>query len=211
MSARRVLIGVCGSGNLVLLPQHLLAIRARCEVKIRAVLTRSAASIMPARTLRLICDEVYCDGVDELAVSHVELAAWAHRIVVIPATANMLGQVAHGLASGLLTSTLLAAEVPVLFFPAMNRRMWTRPVVRRNVAQLRADGHLLVEPVMENAWEIATQSMQANPGLPPAATVSALVAEFLAPVDPPPVQGTVPVSQPTDRGDGRNGSPDLTG
>ena len=210
MSARRVLIGVCGSGNLVLLPQHLLAIRARCEVEIRAVLTRSAASIMPARTLRLICDEVYCDGVDELAVSHVELAAWAHRIVVIPATANMLGQVAHGLASGLLTSTLLAAEVPVLFFPAMNRRMWTRPVVRRNVEGVRTTLPFH-QRVMENAWEIATQSMQANPGLPPAATVSALVAEFLAPVDPPPVQGTVPVSQPTDRGDGRNGSPDLTG
>jgi phosphopantothenoylcysteine synthetase/decarboxylase len=211
MSARRVLVGVCGSGNLVLLPQHLLAIRARCEVEIRAVMTRTAATILPARTLRQICDEVYCDGADELDVSHVQLAAWAHRVVVIPATANMLGQVAHGLASGLLTSVLLAAEVPVLFFPAMNRRMWTKPTVRRNVAQLRADGHILVEPVMDDAWEIATQSMQPNPGLPSPTKVSAMVAEFLAPVDPPPVLGTVPDRQPIEPGEGRHGHPDPAG
>jgi phosphopantothenoylcysteine synthetase/decarboxylase len=192
MSTRRLLIGVCGSGNLVVLPQHLLAIRASCDVEIRAVMTRSAATMLSDTTLRMLCDEVYRDGVDDMAVNHVELVTWAHRVVVIPATANILGQVSHGLASGLLTSALLAAPSPILFFPAMNRRMWTNLSVQRNVAQLRADGHIVREPAMDRAWEVASRSMQINPGLP--AAVPALVTEFLAPVDPAPPRTGDPVN-----------------
>ncbi|MCD0484758.1 hypothetical protein LO771_20765 [Streptacidiphilus sp. ASG 303] len=176
--ARRLLVGVCGSGNVLSLPAYLLALRSGDDVEIRAVMTRSAAAILPAAALRLICDEVYCDGVDELAAGHVGLAMWAERFVVLPATANMLGQAAHGLASGLLSSALLAYERPAVFFPCMNRRMWEQPSVRRNVAQLRADGHVVVEPVPVRGWEIATRSMQTNVGLRPPAAVAAMVGEL---------------------------------
>jgi phosphopantothenoylcysteine synthetase/decarboxylase len=188
--ARCLLLGVCGSGNLLALPQHLLAIRGRGDVVIHAVMTRSAAAILPPSTLRLLCDEVSCDGADELRVGHVRLAAWADQVVVLPATANMLGQVAHGLAGGLLSSALLATEAPVLFFPTMNRRMWTQSSVRRNVATLRGDGHVVVEPSMDKAWEIATRSMQPNPGLPAPATVAALIADRLWPSDTTPANDT---------------------
>ncbi|WP_329007697.1 hypothetical protein OG271_18495 [Micromonospora rifamycinica] len=182
--ARRLLVGVCGSGNLLALPQHLLAVRAHGEVVIHAVMTRSAAGILPPGTLRLLCDEVSCDGADELTAGHVQLATWADQVVVLPATANMLGQAAHGLASGLLSSTLLAVETPILFFPAMNRRMWTRPAVRRNVATLREDGHVVVQPAVGQAWEIATHSMQPNPGLPAPAATAAVIAARLWPGEP---------------------------
>jgi hypothetical protein len=151
-ASRRVLFGVCGSGNVLALPQYLMALRAGLDVHVRIVMTRSAAALVPATTLRLVCEEVFCDGQDELTVGHVSLATWAERFVVLPATANMLGQAAHGLASGLLSSALLAYEYPVLFFPSMNQRMWERRPVRRNVAQLRADGHVVVEPVPVPAW-----------------------------------------------------------
>lgn len=189
---RRLLLGVCGSGNVLALPQYLMNLPA--DLHVRIVMTRSAAALVPAATMRLVCGEVYCDGQDELTTGHVSLAAWAERVVVLPATANMLGQAAHGLASGLLSSALLAHENPVLFFPSMNRRMWDRPAVRRNVAQLRADGHAVVEPVPAPAWHIATHDVQKNLGLPPPATVAAVVSEFFRlPVAPPgPMPGPMP-------------------
>lgn len=186
----RVLIGVCGSANVLALPQYLLALHSGVDADLRVVMTRSAAALLPAPTVRLVCERVYCDGQDELTAGHVSLAVWADRFVVLPATANILGQAAHGLASGLLSSALLAHERPVLFFPSMNRRMWERPPVRRNVAQLRADGHVVAEPVNVAGWQVATQDMQENRGLPTPPTVAAMVREFcrlpLGPTDPPP-------------------------
>lgn len=177
-AARRLLVGVCGSGNVLSLPNYLVALRADPEVEIRVVMTRAAAAIMPATTLRLICDDVHCDGADELAVGHVSLAVWAERFIVLPATANTLAQAAYGLASGLLGSTMLAYEPPVLFFPCMNPRMWAQRSVRRNVAQLRADGHVVADPVPVSGWQIATRSVEKNLGLPPPPAVVAMVDEF---------------------------------
>ncbi|EST38805.1 hypothetical protein N566_05505 [Streptomycetaceae bacterium MP113-05] len=177
-SRPRILLGVCGSGNVLALPQYLLGLSGGMDAEIRVIMTRSAAALLPASTVRLVCEQVYCDGEDELTAGHVALATWADRVVVLPATANMLGQAAHGLASGLLSSVLLAHERSVLFFPSMNRRMWERPPVRRNVARLRTDGHVVAEPVPVKAWQIATRDMQESCGLPPPSTVAAMVGEF---------------------------------
>ncbi|HWU10040.1 MAG TPA: flavoprotein [Streptomyces sp.] len=182
----RLLLGVCGSGNILALPQYLLALRTGPAAAVRVVMTRTAAALMPASTVRLVCEDVYVDGADELDPGHVALAAWADRVVLLPATANMLGQAAHGLASGLLSSTLLAHESPVLFFPSMNLRMWERPAVRRNVALLRADGHVVVEPVPVDAWQLSTRDVRKNLGLPAPATVAAMVGEFCRPPGPRP-------------------------
>lgn len=178
---RRLLLGVCGSGNVLAVPQYLMALRTGLGpgVEIRMAMTRSAAALVPAATMRLLCPEVHCDGEDELTTGHVAPAAWAERLVVLPATANMLGQAANGLASGLLSSALLAHERPVLFFPSMNSVMWERPAVRRNVDRLRADGHAVVDPVPAPAWQIAAGDVRKNLGLPPPATVTAVIREFL--------------------------------
>ncbi|PZT77412.1 MULTISPECIES: flavoprotein [unclassified Streptomyces] len=184
---RRLLIGVCGSGNVLAVPQYLMALRTGLGpgVEIRMIMTRSAAAIIPPSTMRLLCRTVYCDGEDELTAGHVAPAVWAERFVVLPATANMLGQAANGLASGLLSSALLAHERPVVFFPSMNSLMWERPAVRRNVDRLRADGHAVIDPVPAPAWQIAAGEVRKNLGLPPSSTVATVIGEFLAmPVDP---------------------------
>ncbi|MGQ4486169.1 hypothetical protein LRE75_04175 [Streptomyces sp. 372A] len=184
---RRLLIGVCGSGNVLAVPQYLMALRTGLGpgVEIRMAMTRSAAALIPAATMRLLCRDVYCDGEDELTTGHVAPAVWADRFVVLPATANMLGQAANGLASGLLSSALLAHERPVVFFPSMNSLMWERPAVRRNVDRLRADGHAVVDPVPAAGWQIAAGDVRKNLGLPPPATVTAVIGEFLdMPVGP---------------------------
>jgi phosphopantothenoylcysteine synthetase/decarboxylase len=173
---RNLLVGVSGSSNVLNLPAYVFALRRiGPDVRITAVLTRTAALLLPPRTAGLICDEVYCDGDADVTVSHVRLAARADQVIVLPATANMLGQAAHGLASGLLSSVLLASPQPVIFVPCMNKVMWEQPSIRRNVATLRADGHDVVDPEPGAAWIVGTRELQTAAGLPQPAAVAARV------------------------------------
>ena len=80
-------------------------------------------------------------------VEHIDLARWADVVAVVPATADILGKTANGLADDLLSTVLLAARCPVLWAPAMNTFMWAHPAVQANLATLRGFGHTLVEPV----------------------------------------------------------------
>ena len=88
-----------------------------------------------------ICfDVAYDDGIQ------AQLRNRADLFVVAPATADFLGKVANGLADDLLSTLALAAVCPALFAPAMNADMWAKPAVQRNVARLREDGVLFVDP-----------------------------------------------------------------
>lgn len=84
------------------------------------------------------------------AMQHLEPGAAADLIVVAPATANIIGKLANGIADDLVSTLLLGADCPVLLAPAMNVRMWRHPAVVRNVAFLREHGFLLVGP--EEGW-----------------------------------------------------------
>lgn len=86
---------------------------------------------------------------DPAGMDHIQLARRAEAVLLVPATADRIASVAHGLASDLLGSTLLAVEVekPRLAVPSMNPEMWRQPSVQRNVAQVVADGWQLVGPV----------------------------------------------------------------
>jgi phosphopantothenoylcysteine decarboxylase / phosphopantothenate---cysteine ligase len=79
-------------------------------------------------------------------VRHVRLGQQADLVVVAPATADLLGRAAHGLAGDLLTTTLLTARCPVLLAPAMHTEMWEHPATRANVATLRARGVHVLDP-----------------------------------------------------------------
>jgi phosphopantothenoylcysteine synthetase/decarboxylase len=74
--------------------------------------------------------------------------------VVLPATANVIGQAANGLGSNLLTTTILASPKPVVFYPNVNDVMWSKAAVQRNVETLRRDGHIVVEPDVAIAYEV---------------------------------------------------------
>ncbi|MBW2460863.1 MAG: bifunctional phosphopantothenoylcysteine decarboxylase/phosphopantothenate--cysteine ligase CoaBC [Deltaproteobacteria bacterium] len=78
---------------------------------------------------------------------HVELGAWADAVVVAPATANLLARAAQGMADDAVLTTIACAKGVILYAPAMHTRMWERPATRRNVAQLEADGAVMVGPV----------------------------------------------------------------
>lgn len=79
-------------------------------------------------------------------IAHIDLADWADLILVAPATANMIGKMANGIADDMVTTTLLATTAPVWIAPAMNVHMYDHPAVKRNLDRLSADGYKFIEP-----------------------------------------------------------------
>jgi len=89
-------------------------------------------------------------GPDVHSTEHVTLADWADIVVVAPATANIIGKYAAGIADDLLSTLLLAVDVPVLLAPAMNERMWRHPAVQENMKLLKTRRVEFIGP--ESGW-----------------------------------------------------------
>lgn len=77
---------------------------------------------------------------------HLKLSSRADLLLVAPATANIIGKAACGIADELVSTMIMAADCPVVFAPAMNQRMWRNPVVERNVCSLKDLNYLFIEP-----------------------------------------------------------------
>ncbi|SDS10373.1 flavoprotein [Jiangella sp. DSM 45060] len=146
---RRILLGIGGSVAAATMSQTAAALRLGAGARLRVVTTPAAELFATPLPLAAAAGHpVYSDGrTGDLIVPHVELAAWADLVLVMPATADLLAEAALGLAPNLLTTVLLAATCPVVMVPAMNAAMWAKPAVRRNVATLRADGVGVLDPV----------------------------------------------------------------
>ena len=86
------------------------------------------------------------DSAAEASMGHIELARWADRIVIAPATAGLLAKLAHGFADDLVTTLCLATTAPITVAPAMNHRMWLHPATQANLATLRSRGVQVVGP-----------------------------------------------------------------
>ncbi|MBI4577227.1 MAG: phosphopantothenoylcysteine decarboxylase [Planctomycetes bacterium] len=106
---------------------------------------------------------------------HTELARSAALYLLAPATANLIGKLAAGIADDVVTSTALAVDCPVLVAPAMNARMWGHPFVQRNLQTLRAAGHHVVEPA--EGW-LACGDLGPGRLAEPAAIVEAALREL---------------------------------
>jgi phosphopantothenoylcysteine decarboxylase / phosphopantothenate---cysteine ligase len=89
-------------------------------------------------------DDTWGEG--ERPAAHLEMTECADLLVVAPATADLIGKFANGIADDIVTTTYLGAECPVLVAPAMNQRMWVHPRVVANIARLKADGVQIVGP-----------------------------------------------------------------
>ena len=113
---------------------------------------------LPPSSVALLCDEVFLDQESgaEKKPGHIDLGRWSDMFVVLPASADVLGQAANGLAPNLLTTTVLASPTPVVFYPSMNAIMWNKRAVQRNVESLQQDGHIVVQPELTMGHEIAS-------------------------------------------------------
>ena len=148
-SGKTVVLGVTG-GIAAYKACDLVSRLRKKDIKIHVILTKHACEFVQPLTFevlsgaRAVTDQFNRDFPWE--VEHIALAKAADVFAVVPATANILGKYAHGIADDMLSTTLLATRAPVLFAPAMNTAMYENPAVQDNIAALRARGCLFVEP-----------------------------------------------------------------
>lgn len=83
---------------------------------------------------------------DYIDVKHISLAKKADLFLIVPATANIIGKVANGIADDMLSTTIMATKSPVIFAPAMNDGMYKNPIVQNNLEKLKIYGYRIIEP-----------------------------------------------------------------
>jgi len=166
----RILLGVTG-GIAAYKAADLASRLVKDGFAVDVVMTDNAREFVTPLTFQTIVKgPVYTDSfaaIEDYSVEHVSLAARADAVIICPATANIIGKAAAGIADDLLTTILLAAhEKPRVICPAMNTSMWENPIVRRNLETLRDLGWKIVEPETGRlACGEEGQGRLADPGL----------------------------------------------
>ncbi|RLQ95793.1 bifunctional phosphopantothenoylcysteine decarboxylase/phosphopantothenate--cysteine ligase CoaBC [Falsibacillus albus] len=117
---------------------------------IKVIMSDSARQFIAPLTFQALSrNEVYFDTFDEKnpeVIAHIDLADWPDLIIVAPATANVIGKLANGIADNMITTTLLATKAPVWIAPAMNVNMYDHPAVQKNIQTLDRYGYQFIEP-----------------------------------------------------------------
>jgi phosphopantothenoylcysteine decarboxylase/phosphopantothenate--cysteine ligase len=147
---REIILGVSG-GIAAYKSVELLREMTKKGANVHVVMTQNAQQFVTALTFQTLSgNPVLCDMFRLLAdskIGHVTLADIADLMVITPATANILGKIANGIADDFLTTMVMATKVPVLFAPSMNVNMWQSNFVQNNVERLKAHGYWFVDPI----------------------------------------------------------------
>jgi phosphopantothenoylcysteine decarboxylase/phosphopantothenate--cysteine ligase len=149
LHGERVLLGVCG-GIAAYKAAGLVRRLREAGAEVRVVVTEGAMHFVGAATFQALSGNPVrsslWDAAAEAAMGHIELARWATRVLVAPATADMLAKLAHGHADDLLSTLCLATVAPLAIAPAMNNRMWLHPATQANLDVLRGRGVQVIGP-----------------------------------------------------------------
>ncbi len=148
LAGRRIVVGVTGSIAAYKAAELVSAIRQR-DAEVWVVMTENAQQFITPTTFRALSGRDVATsmfGGQQFDIEHIALADFAETVIVAPATANLLGKMAAGIADDILTTNLLAVTCPVVVAPAMNERMWASAAVQANVALLRERGVIVLEP-----------------------------------------------------------------
>ena len=181
LQGQRILLGV--SGGIAAYKAAELVRRLRDGgAEVRVVMTASALHFVGSTTFQALSGHPVrsslWDEAAEAAMGHIELARWATRVVLAPATANTIRRLAQGHANDLLSTLCLATEAPLLVAPAMNRVMWAHPATQANVATLQSRGVEILGPA---SGDQACGEVGAGRLLEPGQIVAAVEASLLPP------------------------------
>jgi phosphopantothenoylcysteine decarboxylase / phosphopantothenate---cysteine ligase len=149
LKGTEIVLGVTG-GIAAYKAAEFVRLLVKREARVHVVMTRNACRFVTTLTFQtLSCNPVVTDLFSlygESEIGHVALADRARIVVVLPATANIIGKVASGIADDALSTLVMATKAPVLFAPAMNVNMWESTAVKENFRTLLERGFLFVEP-----------------------------------------------------------------
>ena len=146
---KNILLGVTG-GIAAYKIANLASMLKKQGANVKVIMTENACQFITPMTFEtLTAQKVYTDTFDrnfEFKVDHIELGKWADVFLIAPATANVIGKLANGIADDMLTTTALAMRCPILVSPAMNTAMFENKVVKHNIMKLRTYGMDIIMP-----------------------------------------------------------------
>jgi len=151
LKGKKIVLGVTG-GIAVYKAVDLVSRLRKQGCQVRVVMTEHAQQFVTPLTFKEISGNQVAVSMwssnQEFNVEHIALANWADAFVVAPATANIIAKMAYGLADDLLSTTLLAAQAPIIVCPAMNTGMYENPATQENIAKLVSRGVSVMPPAV---------------------------------------------------------------
>jgi len=149
LANKKILLCVSG-GIAVYKAVALVSKLSQAGAEVKVIMTESATKFVQPLSFQMMSrNDVYTDTFDEKnskVIAHINLADWADLVIVAPATANVIGKLANGIADDMVTTTLLATTAKVWIAPAMNVHMYENAAVKRNIETLAGDGYEFIEP-----------------------------------------------------------------
>ncbi|HEX2964609.1 MAG TPA: bifunctional phosphopantothenoylcysteine decarboxylase/phosphopantothenate--cysteine ligase CoaBC [Syntrophorhabdaceae bacterium] len=146
---KEIIVGVTG-GIAVYKTVELIRSLTKRGANVHVVMTKNAMEFVTPLTFQTVSGNTVIHEMFELwsgsKIGHIALSDIADLLVITPATANIIGKVANGIADDFLSTMVMATTVPVFFVPSMNTKMWGSPMVQRNVEKLKNAGYELMEP-----------------------------------------------------------------
>lgn len=149
LKGKEIVLGVTG-GIAAYKAAEFVRLLVKKEINVHVVMTRNAQQFMTPLTFQTLSgNPVVTDQfnlLEETKIGHIALADLAELIVILPATANIIGKIANGIADDFLTTMVMASKAPILFVPSMNVNMWESQAVKRNIEVLVERGYFVMEP-----------------------------------------------------------------
>ncbi len=146
---KTVIIGVTG-GIACYKAVELVRLLVKDSLAVQVIMTRAAMEFVTPLTFQTLSGKPVATEsfnlTQESEIGHINLADSADLFVIAPATANVIGKIAAGIADDLLTTVLMATQAPVLIAPAMNIHMYENPILQENIRKLRRIGYHFMEP-----------------------------------------------------------------
>ncbi|MBI5483814.1 MAG: bifunctional phosphopantothenoylcysteine decarboxylase/phosphopantothenate--cysteine ligase CoaBC [Deltaproteobacteria bacterium] len=159
LKGKRIILGVSG-GIAAYKAIELLRLLTKAGAEVHVIMTRAAQEFVTPLTFQTLSgNPVHTELFNLIAereIGHISLADRADLFIIAPATANVIGKIAGGIADDMLTTTVMATKAPVLIAPAMNVNMFTNPIYRENEEKLRRLDYRFVPPVSGSlacGWE----------------------------------------------------------
>lgn len=150
LQGKTVLLGVTGGIAAYKMP-NVARMLKKLHCNVHVLMTQNATNFITATTFETLTgNKCLIDTFDrnfEFSVEHVALAKQADLVLIAPATANVIGKIAGGIADDMLTTTVMACTCKCLIAPAMNHNMYHNSIVQENLEKLRRHGYEMIDPV----------------------------------------------------------------
>ncbi len=149
LKGKKIVLGVTG-GIAAYKAAELVRELVRAGAEVHVVMTGSAQAFVTPLTFQTLSGNKVVTElfslIEESEIGHISLADRAEVLVIAPATANVIGKIASGIADDMLTTIVMATKAPVLLAPAMNVHMWENPLCQENIGRLRSRGYHFIDP-----------------------------------------------------------------